>query len=265
VVASPGVVEEVVLAARLVATPRKNPPRNLQKKEMTMAMPMIMTSITMAMTMTMTMTMTLILRLTMTTTCAITDSDVADVRDEAEVVLEDLLVDARMDLDRLARTTRGQTHVLTAPHQPGFLLALLEEDHDARTTRGLGAPTAPDPTTASVKTQAHPPALMEPPKPALTAAPQVQDQSAQTALRWSFSELKGETIQETIGDLILAEKLEFTKGMRSVFFITVIKRGGVNPRYIKVRATFDLFCGQPENRSNDDRKPKIADAVQCHS
>ena len=31
--------------------------------------------------------------------------------------------------------------------------------------------------------------------------------------------------------------------------------GGVKPRYKKVRTTFDLFCGLPENRPKDNRKP----------
>merc|ERR1712037_252928 len=102
----------------------------------------------------------------------------------------------------------GQTHVPTAPHQPGCHLAPLEDDHDARTTRGLSALTAPDLTTASVKTPAHRPAQMEPAQPVLTEAPRLQDQSVQTALTWSFSERKGGTdYQGTIGYMLLAEKL----------------------------------------------------------
>merc|ERR1712037_269476 len=102
----------------------------------------------------------------------------------------------------------GQTHAPTAPLQPGCHLAPLEDDHDARTTRGLSALTAPDPTTASVKTQAHRPARMEPPQPALTKAPQLQDQFVQTPSTWSFSELRGATAyQGTIGYMLLAEKL----------------------------------------------------------
>ena len=44
---------------------------------------------------------------------------------------------------------------------------------------------------------------------------------------------------------------------KHLFFITVINREGgrVKPRYKKVRTTFDLFCGLPENRPKDDRKP----------
>merc|ERR1712037_42037 len=102
----------------------------------------------------------------------------------------------------------GQTHAPTAPLQPGCHLARLEDDPDARTTRGLSALTAPDHTTASVKTQAHRPARMEPPQPALTEAPQLQDQFVQTPLMWSFSELRGGTAyQGTIGYMLLAEKL----------------------------------------------------------
>merc|ERR1712037_464860 len=102
----------------------------------------------------------------------------------------------------------GQTHVPTAPHRPGCHLARLEDNRDARTTRGLSALTAPDPTTASVKTQAHRPAPMEPPQPALTEASRLQDQSVQTPLMWSFSELRGGTAyQRAIGYMLLAEKL----------------------------------------------------------
>merc|ERR1712126_187729 len=125
------------------------------------------------------------LAMTMTMTWAMTtDLDVTEGLPEV----------ALMDLDHLARTTRGQTHVLTVPPQPGFHLALLEEDRDARTTRGLSVPMAPDPTTASVKTQANQPAQMELPHYALTVASQLQDQSVQTTLMWSFSELRGEPL-----------------------------------------------------------------------
>merc|ERR1712130_443891 len=73
-------------------------------------------------------------------------------------------------------------------------VALMDLEHLARTTRGLSAPMAPDPTTASVKTRAHQPAQMELPHYALTVASQLQDQSVQTTLMWSFSELRGKSL-----------------------------------------------------------------------
>merc|ERR1712032_1701870 len=108
----------VVLDARLVTPLRKTLMRILTKTT-TRA-----TEGTMTMTMTMTMT---------------TDSDVLVVHPAA----------ALMGLDHRARTTRDQTRVLTAPHQPGFHLARLEDGQDVPTTRGPSALMAPDPTTGS--------------------------------------------------------------------------------------------------------------------
>merc|ERR1712233_211727 len=128
-------------------------------------------AMTMAMAMTMTMAMPMTMIMTMTITLAMTWAMTTDLD-----VTEGLHEVALMDLDHLARTTRGQTRVLTVPPQPGFHLALVEEDRDALTTRGLSAPMAPDPTTASVKTRAHQPVQMELPHYALTEASQLQDQ-----------------------------------------------------------------------------------------
>merc|ERR1712212_1141256 len=86
------VVDVVVLDARLVTPLRKTLMRILTKTT-TQA-----TEATMTMTLTMTMT---------------TDSDVLVVHPAT----------ALMDLDHRARTTRDQTRVLTAQHQPGFHLA----------------------------------------------------------------------------------------------------------------------------------------------
>merc|ERR1712212_1192939 len=145
--------------------------------------------------MTTTMTTTMTTPLTMTTTLTMTmttDSDVLVV----------LPVAALMDLDHRARTTRDQTRVLTAQHQPGFHLARLEDGQDVPTTRGPSALMAPDPTTGSAKTQTDPPASMELLLSALTAALLPQSQSVQTPLMSSFSELKGGTAYRgTTGDL----------------------------------------------------------------
>merc|ERR1719180_515931 len=98
---------------------------------------------------------------------------------DSDVVMVVLPADALMGLDHHARTTRGQTHVLTAQHQPGFHLARLEGGHDAPTTKGLNALMAPDPTTGSAKTPTDPPALMELILSALTEALLPQSQSVQ--------------------------------------------------------------------------------------
>merc|ERR1712222_127769 len=153
----------VVLDARLVTPLRKTLMRILTK------------TTTRATEGTMTMTMTLTMTLTMTT-----DSDVLVVHPAA----------ALMGLDHRARTTRDQTRVLTAPHQPGFHLARLEDGQDVPTTRGPSALMAPDPTTGSAKTQTDPPAPMELLLSALTAALLPQSQFVQTPLMSSFSELK---------------------------------------------------------------------------
>merc|ERR1719295_632949 len=110
------------------------------------------------------------------------------------VVLEGLHMDAAVTgLDHPARTTRGQTLVLMAPPQPGSQFARLEDGHDAPTTRDPHALMAPDLTTASAKTQAHPLARMEHSLSALMVAAQLQSQFVQTTtLMWSFSGLKGE-------------------------------------------------------------------------
>merc|ERR1712222_137580 len=97
----------VVLDARLVTPLRKTLMRILTKT----------TTRATEGTMTMTLTMTLTMTMTMTMT---TDSDVLVVHPAA----------ALMGLDHRARTTRDQTRVLTAPHQPGFHLARLEGGHD---------------------------------------------------------------------------------------------------------------------------------------
>merc|ERR1719180_44689 len=116
----------------------------------------------------------------------------ADVLEVVEgVVLVVLPVVALMGLDHPARTTRGQTRVLTAPHLPGFHLARLEDGHDAPTTKGLSALMAPDPTTGSAKTQTDPPAPMEPILSAPMAALLPRSQSVQAPLTLSFSGLKG--------------------------------------------------------------------------
>jgi len=184
------VVAEVVLDGRLVTPLKKTLMRTLTK---TMAGTMTMTlAMTTTLTMTLAMTMTMIMTMVMTMTMTI-DLDVVDVVEG--VVLEGLLMDvAVMGLDHPARTTRGQTPVLMAPHQPGSQFARLEDGHDAPTTRGPHALMAPDLTTASAKTQAHPLALMEQSLFALMVALQLQGQSVQTTtLMWSFSGLKGET------------------------------------------------------------------------
>merc|ERR1719234_168668 len=134
--------------------------------------------------MTTTLTMTITMTMTMTVTI---DSD---------AVLVVLHAVALMGLDHHARTTRDQTRVLTAPHQPGFHLARLEGGHDAPTTKGLSALMAPDPTTASAKTQTDPPAPMELLLSALTVALLPQSQFVQTPLTLSFSELKGGTASD---------------------------------------------------------------------
>merc|ERR1719234_1656021 len=119
------------------------------------------------------------------------DSDVLEVVEG--VVLAVLPVVALMGLDHRARTTRGQTRVLTAPLQPGFHLARLEVGHDAPTTRSLSALMAPDPTMGSAKTQTDPPAPMELILSALMAALLPQSQSVPAPLTLSFSGLKGGT------------------------------------------------------------------------
>merc|ERR1712222_191160 len=101
----------VVVDARLVTPLRKTLMRILTK------------TTTRATEGTMTLTMTLTMTMTMTMT---TDSDVLVVHPAA----------ALMGLDHRARTTRDQTRVLTAPHQPGFHLARLEDGQDVPTTRG---------------------------------------------------------------------------------------------------------------------------------
>merc|ERR1712192_163291 len=139
----------------------------------------------------MTMTTTLTTTKTMTMTMTI-DSDVLVVHPAV----------ALMGLDHHARTTRGQTPVLTAPHLPGFHLARLEVSHDAPTTKSLNALMAPDPTTGSAKTQTDPPAPMELILSALMAALLPRSQSVQTPLTLSFSGLKGGTgYQGTTRDL----------------------------------------------------------------
>merc|ERR1712198_612031 len=92
-------------------------------------------TLTMTMTMTLTMTMTMIMNMVMTMTLTMTiDLDVADVVEG--VVLGGLLMDVAVTgLDHPARTTRGQTLVLMAPPQPGSQFALLEDGHNAPTTR----------------------------------------------------------------------------------------------------------------------------------
>merc|ERR1712212_778985 len=173
------VVDVVVLDARLVTPLRKTLMRILTKT----------TTQATEGTMTMTLTMTTTLTMTMTMT---TDSDVLVVHPAA----------ALMDLDHRARTTRDQTPVLTAQHQPGFHLAWLEDGQDVPTTRGPSALMAPDPTTGSAKTQTDPPAPMELLLSALTAALLHQSQCVQTPLMSSFSELKGGTAyQGTTRDL----------------------------------------------------------------
>merc|ERR1711951_5089 len=93
-------------------------------------------------------------------------------------------------LDHPARTTRGQTHVLMAPHRPGSRFARLEDGHDAPTTRDRHALMATDLTMGSAKTQAHPPAQMEQSLSALMVVLQLQNQSVQTTtLMSSFSGL----------------------------------------------------------------------------
>merc|ERR1712172_143730 len=152
------------------------------RKTLTKILMKTTTTGTMAGTMTMTMTMTMTI-----------DSDVL-------VVLPEV---ALMGLDHHARTTRGQTRVLMAPHQPGFHLARLEGGHDAPTTKGLSALMAPDPTTGSAKTQTDPTAPMELILSALTAALLPRSQSVQAPLTLSFSGLKGGTgYQGTTGDLV---------------------------------------------------------------
>merc|ERR1712212_1198157 len=192
------VVAEVVLDGRLVTPLMKTLMRTLTKTmagaiEGAMAGTMTMTlAMTTTLTMTLAMTMTMIMTMVMTMTMTI-DLDVVDVVEG--VVLEGLLMDvAVMGLDHRAWTTRGQTPVLMAPHQPGSQFARLEDGHDTPTTRGPHALTAPDLTTASAKTQAHPLALMEQSLFALMVALLLQGQSVQTTtLMWSFSGLKGET------------------------------------------------------------------------
>merc|ERR1719341_2100258 len=154
------VVDVVDLDARLVTPLRKTLMRILTRT----------TTRATEGTMTMTMTMT-------------TDSDVLVVHPAV----------ALMGLDHRARTTRDQTRVLTAQHQPGFHLARLEGGQDVPTTRGPSALMAPDPTTGSAKTQTDPPAPMELLLSALTAALLPQSQFVQTPLMSSFSELKGGT------------------------------------------------------------------------
>merc|ERR1712212_1042880 len=166
------VVDVVVLDARLV-TPLRKTLMKILTRTTTRA-----TEGTMTMTMTLTMTLTMTMTMTMTT-----DSDVLVVHPAV----------ALMGLDHLARTTRDQTRVLTAPHQPGFHLARLEDGQDVPTTKGPSALMAPDPTTGSAKTQTDPPAPMELLLSALTAALLPQSQFVQTPLMSSFSELKGET------------------------------------------------------------------------
>merc|ERR1712181_92572 len=197
-------VDVVDLDARLVIPLRKTLMKTLTKilkKTTTGAMAGTMTmtmTLTMIITMTMTMTMTMIMTI---------DSDVLEVVEG--VVLAVLPVVALMGLDLRARTTRDQTRVLTAQHQPGFHLARLEGGHDALTTKGLSAPMDPDPTTGSAKTQTDPPAPMELILSALTAARLPQSQFVQTPLTLSFSGLKGRTTYRgTTGDLfyiVLAE------------------------------------------------------------
>ena len=111
------VVAEVVLDDRLV-TPLKKTLMKTLTKTMAWAIEGAMAgTMTLAMTMTLTMTMTMIMTMVMTMTMTI-DLDVADVVEG--VVLEGLHMDvAVMGLDHPARTTRGQTHVLMAPPQPG--------------------------------------------------------------------------------------------------------------------------------------------------
>merc|ERR1719180_571791 len=121
---------------------------------------------------------------------------------DSDVVMVVLPADALMGLDLRVQTTRGQTRVLTALHQPGFHLARLEGGHDAPTTKGLNALMAPDPTTGSAKTPTDPPAPMELLLSALTAARLPQSQCVQTPLTLSFSGLKGgTTYRGTTGDL----------------------------------------------------------------
>merc|ERR1711971_1243687 len=124
------------------------------------------------MTMTTWATMTTTLTMTMTMTMTMTiDSDVLAVLPEV----------ALMGLDHHARTTRGQTRVLMAPHQP-------------------------DPTTGSAKTQTDPTAPMELILSALTAALLPRSQSVQAPLTLSFSGLKGgTTYQGTTRDLVYIE------------------------------------------------------------
>merc|ERR1712192_331610 len=150
------------------------------------------TTMTLTTTLTMTMTTTLTMTMTMTMTMTI-DSDVL-------VVLPAV---ALMGLYHHARTTRDQTHVLTAPHRPRFHLARLEGGHDALTTKGLSALMAPDPTTGSAKTPTDPHAPTELILSALTAALLPRSQFVQTPLTLSFSGLKGgTTYQGTTGDLV---------------------------------------------------------------
>ena len=92
------VVDVVDLDARLMTPLRKTLMETLTKT----------TTQAMAGTMTMTMTTTMTTTLTMTMTMT-TDSDVLVVHPAV----------ALMGRDHRARTTRGQTRVLTAPHQPG--------------------------------------------------------------------------------------------------------------------------------------------------
>ena len=94
------VVDVVDLDARLMTPLRKTLMETLTKT----------TTQAMAGTMTMTMTTTMTTTLTMTMTMT-TDSDVLVVHPAA----------ALMGRDHRARTTRDQTHVLTALHQPGDL------------------------------------------------------------------------------------------------------------------------------------------------
>merc|ERR1712032_576723 len=112
------VVDVVDLDARLVTPLRKTLMETLTKT----------TTGTMAGTMTMTTTMTMTLTLTMTMTMTI-DSDVLVVHPAA----------ALMGLDHRARTTRDQTHVLTAQHHHGQC-----QDSNRPTCTDGTAPVCPD-------------------------------------------------------------------------------------------------------------------------
>merc|ERR1711934_1181077 len=137
----------------------------------------VLAIITMAMTMTMTM------RMAMTTTMAMTIDVVGGMEG---VVLDGRCMAGRTGLDRLARTSRGQTHVLMASHRPGCCLVQPEDDHIAPTTRGLSALMAPDLGKGSAETRADPPAQMELPLSARMATPRLSGQAVQTTFQWSF-------------------------------------------------------------------------------